>query len=446
MSNGINSDIPPPARRELFAWAMYDFANSGYTTVVLTTVFNVYFVSVVVGAQADADSGWATFLWTLSIAISNALVLFTAPVLGAVADYRAIKKPLLLLTSCGCVLATALLAFVGRGDIVLAMSLVIIATLMFASGENLIAAFLPEICDRANMGRLSGYAWGLGYLGGIFSLGLCLAYIRWAESRGLSAEHTVPVTMVFVAVIFALAALPTFIYLRERAITQTNTAFQYQWIKTIRSNIKQSLLRVTRTVREATRFQDLFRFLLALAFYQSGVSAVIVLAAIYASEVIGLSQQQVIVLVLVVNVTAAIGAVLFGLLQDRFGSVRTLAMTLIIWIVAVFIVYQAEQVSDMWVAGNLIGLAMGSSQSAGRALVGQFTPITRTAEFFGLWGLASKFAAIIGPLSYGVINYLSAGNHRLALLSTLLFFIIGLSLLLTVNEQRGRQSSMGSDG
>ncbi|MDH3370678.1 MAG: MFS transporter, partial [Gammaproteobacteria bacterium] len=170
-------------RREVLAWAMYDFANSGYTTVVLTAVFNAYFVAVVASSGRDLD-GSATLLWTLAMAITNMLVLVSAPVLGAIADHGAHKKRFLAFTTVGCVLFTVLLGFVGPGDVVLGMVFVILATLMFASGENFIAAFLPEIADQNEMGRISGYGWSLGYIGGLLVLGLCLVYIQWAQSQG----------------------------------------------------------------------------------------------------------------------------------------------------------------------------------------------------------------------------------------------------------------------
>jgi UMF1 family MFS transporter len=435
--------FPTVQRRELFAWAMYDFANSGYTTVVLTTVFNVYFVGVVANSFAADNNGGATFLWTLAMGLANALVLISAPVVGAIADEYALKKMLLLITTTGCVVSTALLALCGPGDIVLAMLLVVFSSVMFASGENIISAFLPEISPVEKMGRISGFAWGLGYLGGILSLGVCLLYINWAEAREYGAEQYVPVTMLIVAVLFALASLPTFMLLRERAVPMLSLRSRQGIFREGRDIFVKGLASVAATLREATRFRDLFRFLLTMLFYQCGVSTVIVVAAIYAKEVVALSHQEIIIMVLVVNFTASLGAVLFGLLQDKLGSVRTLAVTLVVWIVAVGIVYQAELKSDMWLAANLIGLAMGASQSAGRALVGQFTPPARTAEFFGLWGFSGKLAAIIGPVSYGLISYASAGDHRLALLSTLAFFVAGLLMLFTVNEQRGRAAVSG---
>ena len=408
---------------------MYDFANSGYTTVVLTAIYSAYFVGVVARAN-DADNGAATLLWTLAMGIANFLVLASAPVVGAIADHRAWKKRFLLVTTVGCVGFTAALGFASPGDIGAAMVLVILASVMFASGENLIASFLPEIARQNDMGRISGYGWTLGYIGGLLVLGLCLLYITWAEGQGLSAAQFVPVTLWITAGAFALAALPTFLWLRERAVPAP--------LPPEAGYVAAGFLRVRHTFSEARRFQDLFRFLVTLAVYYCGIYTVIVLAAVYAQQVMGFSTQETIALILVVNITAAAGAFLFSQFQDRLGSVRTLALTLLVWIAALVLAYVTESRASFWVVANLVGLALGSSQSAGRALVGQFSPPERAAEFFGLWGLAGKLAAIVGPVTYGVITWASRGDHRLALLSTGAFFVAGLVLLLTVNEVRGR--------
>jgi UMF1 family MFS transporter len=418
-------------RREIFAWAMYDFANSGYTTVVLTAIFNAYFVGVV---AASVNHGSATFLWTIAMSIANGLVLLTAPVVGALADFGANKKRFLAITTLGCIGFTASLALVEPGQIVWAMFAVVAATVMFSAGENIIAAFLPEIAPPEDMGRISGYGWALGYFGGLLVLAMCLAYVYWAEAKGQAASQYVPVTMLITAVMFALAALPTFLFLRERAVSSRLPAGEhYLFI---------GFKRVLETWKHARRYQDLFRFLFTLTIFQSGIYTVIVLAAIYAQKVMGFTTQDTVWMILVVNVTAAIGAFFFGRLQDRLGSIRTLVLVLLLWIVALVTAWASTDRITFWVVANMIGLALGSSQSASRALVGQFSPPGRSAEFFGLWGLAVKLAAIIGPLSYGMIAAISMGNHRLALLSTTAFFILGLLLLRGVNESRGRAAAV----
>lgn len=424
----------PATRREIFAWAMFDFANSGYTTVVLTAIFNAYFVAVVAGNGADRD-GTATLLWTIATSITNVLVLTSAPVIGAIADHGGRKKLFLAVTTAGCVLFTALLATVGPGEIALGMLLLVLSAFMFHTGEDLIAGFLPEIAKRNDMGRISGYGWSLGYIGGMVVLGACLAYVSVAEGRGATASDYVPVTMLITAAAFALAALPTFLWLRERATPRP--------LPSVVAAVRIGFARVRQTLAHAHRYRDLFRFLVTLAVYYSGIYTVIVLAAVYAREVMGFSTQDTIVMILVVNITAALGAFGFGRLQDRLGSVPTLGITLAIWIAALVLAYAGESRAVFWLVANLVGIALGSSQSAGRALIGLFSPPGRSAEFFGLWGLAGKLASVIGPLSYGLIVYLSHGNQRLALLSTAAFFIAGLLLLLTVDERRGRAAAHG---
>lgn len=421
----------PATRREIFAWAMYDFANSGYTTVVLTAIFNAFFVGAIAGSVYP--KGTATLLWTAAMAITNTLVLLSAPLLGAIADHGGHKKRFLALTTIGCVIFTAALGVIRPGDVVLAMTFVIIATFMFSSGENFIAAFLPEISTEKNIGRISGYGWSLGYLGGLLVLALCLFYVDWARAQDQAARQYVPVTMWITAVMFAIAAAPTFIWLRERA--------QPQALPPGETYLRIGFERVRHTWSHARHYKDLFRFLVTLTVYYCGVNAVIVLAAIYAQEVMGFTMRENIVLILVVNITAAIGAFGFGIVQDFLGSVRTLTVTLVIWTAALVTAYFIDSRAGFWVVANMVGISLGASQSAGRALVGQFSPPERSAEFFGLWGLAGKLAAVIGPLTYGLVTYLSHGNHRLALLATTAFFIAGLLLLVTVDERRGRAAA-----
>ena len=176
--------------------------------------------------------------------------------------------------------------------------------------------------------------------------------------------------------------------------------------------------------------------------FQAGVATVVVVAAIYAQEVMQFDSQQLIVLIMVVNLTAALGAFGFGFAQDRFGSVNSLVVALLVWIAAIAVALQASSERDIWLAGNLIGLAMGATQAGGRALIGQLTPATHNGEIFGLWGLANRSAAILGPISYGLINRLGGGDHQLSLISTLAFFVLGLALLLTVREDRGHAAAL----
>jgi MFS transporter, UMF1 family len=415
--------------REVLAWAMYDFANSGYTTVVITAVYNAYFVGVIAN-----KASWATLAWTAALAVSYLLIMLTAPVIGAYADLRAAKKALLAITTVGCVAFTAALALTGPSSLVLAMTLVAASNYFFGTGENLIAAFLPEIADGESLGTVSGWGWALGYVGGLLALGLCLAYVTWAEGQGETATEYVPVTMLITAGLFAVAALPTFLVLRERSVPQPVDP-QHRFIR-------DAFLRLAHTVRHAARYRDLARFLVCVTVYQAGVQTVVALAAIYAQEALGFDTRDTITMILAVNITAALGAFSFGQVQDRLGHLRTLTLTLLLWIATIACAWLAEGRLLFWVAANLAGLALGASQSAARALVGYLSPDTRRAEFFGLWGFAVKLSAIIGPVSYGLVSWVSHGDHRLAILVTGVFFVAGLALLAGVDVQRGRRAAL----
>jgi len=408
---------------------MYDFANSGYTTVVITAIFNAYFVAVIAG-----NAPWATFAWTLSLAISYALIMFVAPLIGAYADAYAAKKKLLIVTTAGCVIFTALLYFAGPGNLWLAILLIIVSNFFFGSGENLIAAFLPELAHGRALGRVSGWGWSLGYVGGLASLGACLAYVSWAQGQGLLATDFVPVTMLIVALLFALSSLPTFLFLKERAAPQPHL----QGMNTL----QESFARLSHTMQHASRYRDLRRFLICTVFYQAGIQAVITLAAIYAQQAMHFTTQQTIMLVFVVNITAAIGAFLFGHLQDRIGHIPTIALTLLGWIIMVLLAWSAQTPAMFWLAANLAGICMGSSQSAGRALVGLLSPAGRRAEFFGLWGMAVKLSSILGPVTYGLVSWITQGDHRLAILITGSYFVAGLLILFGVNVRRGRRAAL----
>lgn len=418
--------LAPEVRlREVWAWSMYDFANSAYTTVVITAVFSAYFVSGIAG-----NAPWATFAWTAALSVSYAAILVTGPLIGAWADTHAAKKPLLLATTVGCVVFTGLLYLAQPGAVALALLLLIVSNYFFGAGENLIAAFLPELADSRAMGRVSGWGWSFGYLGGLAALGICLAYITTAQAKGLPASHFVPVTMLITAGFFALAAVATFLFLRERAVPQPR--MENPWA------------RVRATLQEAQKYQDLKRFLLCLLFYQAGITAVVSLAAIYAEQAMKFTTQQTITLILVVNLTAAVGAFGFGYLQDALGHVRAVAITLVGWIVMVLIAGTAQGAGAFWIAANLAGLCMGSAQAAGRALVGYLAPPARLAEFFGLWGLAVKAASIFGPLTYGAVTLIFAGNHRLGIFVTGVYFVIGLVLLRKIDVERGRAAALAT--
>ena len=422
---------PGVRKREVFGWAMYDFANSGYTTVVITAVFAAYFVG---GIAAKAQ--WATFAWTAALSVSYFIVMITMPSIGAYADLRAAKKRLLALFTLGCVLSTAALALAGPGSVPLAIALVVVSNTFYSYGESLTAAFLPELARPAALGKVSGWGWSFGYFGGMLALGLCLAYVIWAQGQGIPAEHFVPVTMLITAVLYGLASLVTFWLLGERAQPDPRASGT--------GGLTASLQQLRHTFIQARRFKDFMWLLLCAVCYQGGVAVAVTLAAIYAETVIGFQQQETMVLIFVLNLAAAGGAFAWGYLQDRIGHKIALGSTLIGWVATCVIAALTTTKGGFWWAATIAGLCMGSSQSAGRALAGVFAPPRQLAEFYGLWTFAIRLASIIGPLSYGAITWATGGNQRLAIASTAALFIAGLVLLLPVNVQRGRAAALSA--
>ncbi|MBP6020149.1 MAG: MFS transporter [Burkholderiaceae bacterium] len=411
---------PGVTKREVWSWAMYDFANSGYTTVVLTTVFSAYFVGVVAAGES-----WGTLAFTAALSFSYLAVMLTMPSLGARADARANKRRLLFLSTVGCVVTTLLLAFAGPGKVAWALVVLALSNYCYCVGESIIAAFLPEMARPDALGRVSGWGWSFGYFGGMLTLGLSLGWVSWATAQGQSASEYVPYVMVLTAVIFACAAVPSFLFLRERSVaTHTPTVGVFS--------------RLSAAWQETSRhFPDFRLLLLCGACYHAGISVVITLSAVYATQAMGFDMAQTMMLVFTVNIAAALGAFLFGYIQDKVGHKLALSTTLVGWMIMVLLAFFAVQHWVFWLAATVAGLCMGSSQSAGRAMVGALAPPRRLAEFYSLWTFATQLAAVVGPLSYGLVTWVTDGNHRLALLFTGLFFVAGLLVLTRLNFARG---------
>ena len=427
-SSALNAGV---RKREVFGWAMYDFANSGYTTVVITAVFAAYFVG---GIAKGAP--WAAFAWTAALSVSYAIVMLSMPAIGAWADRRAAKKRVLVIATAGCVLATAALALTPRfsdaAGVAVAMGLVIVSNTFYSYGESLTGAFLPELATAEGMGKVSGWGWAFGYVGGMLALGSCLAYVLSSQAKGLPASHFVPVTMLITAAIYGTAACATFALLPERARPRTADGASSAW-RQLRA-----------TFREARAYRDFMWLLVCTVCYQGGVAVAITLAAIYAEQVIGFVASETMVLIFVLNIAAAVGAFAFGYVQDRVGHKVSLAGTLVAWIAVCVIAALATTKGTFWWAAAIAGLAMGSSQSAGRAMTGYLAPPRQLAEFFGLWTFATRLASIIGPLMFGAITWAAVGNQRIAILSTAALFVAGLLLLLPIDMARGREAALRS--
>jgi UMF1 family MFS transporter len=394
-------------RREIFGWCCYDFANSAFVTVVITVVFGPYFTGVIAAGSPAANT-----LWSVILAASQAVVIVLGPALGVMADVTASKKRFLLAMMWICASATALLWWTGPGTVWLAAVLVVMAYAAFSFGENFCASFLSELSTPENCGRISGYGWSFGYFGGLTALGLALGVITL--SGGVSLVF--PVT----ALLMVAATVPVAILLRERKQAEPARG---AWMRVGWESIG-------RAARDLPAHRELLKFLVSFFFYMSGLGAVVAFAAIYATNVLGFSTTENIVLFASLQLSSALGAFLCGLLQDRVGSRATLTVALLLWCAVALGAYFSEGKAAFFVVGNLAGLAIGSSQAASRAVVTLLSPRERAAEFFGFWGVFGKLAAIVGPLAMGVSA--DVIGLRESILVTLVFFLAGLAVLRSV--------------
>jgi UMF1 family MFS transporter len=420
---------------------MFDFANSSYTTVVVTVVFSVIFPRLVVGDAPEFRHG--NLLWSVALSVSYALVVLTAPALGAIIDFRAAKKRFLFYSYLLTVVATALLYFVTPGHVWLGIVLVVVSNYGFAVGESFTSSFLPDLGPAEELGKISGYAWGLGYIGGIACTALVLAVVGDQTLENFARVRLIgPITAAF----FLVAAIPTFMFLRERGTPQVLPAGE--------TMLRMAVRRLIQTGRALGGFRDLLLFFVALFFAMAGLSIVIAFAFIYGDQVIGWSPRSLMLMFVITNLTASAGAVGFGFLQKVWGNLRTFNLTLVIWVAAIVGIWGTPAITawlnrtlgTSWAAehvflamGAVAGLCLGATQSASRTVVAVFSPESKSAEFFGFWGLSGKLASIVGLLSLGVLQ-VSLGL-RSAILLCSLFFLAALLLTLFVREPRGRAAA-----
>ncbi len=421
------SSLKSERKKEIFGFMMFDFANSSYTTVIITAIFNAYFVRIVVNQQNRGE-----LLWSVALSVSYAAVILLGPILGAIADYSALKKKFLFGSYILCVSFTSLLFFIKPGDVIPAMIFVILSNIGFAASENFVSSFLTDIASEEDMGKISGYAWSFGYIGGLTSLVISLAILSMFPSGKENEFLGIRLTNLVTAFFFGIAAIPTFLWLHEkgqkRKLPPGETYFSLPF-----KRLKDTFIHIK-------EFKELMKFLLSFLFFNSGIAVVISFAAVYAQKDLGFTPSMTVLLIIVVNVTASVGAFLFGYLEDVIGSKNTIMITLFIWIITVTSAFFIKGKQAFWVVANLAGISMGASQSSARALVGLFSPESKSAEFFGFWGFAGKLSAIIGLLSFGTMSYLFSSN-RIAILSTIFYFIVGIIILVFVDEKRGRKAA-----
>jgi MFS transporter, UMF1 family len=442
MKNRRRYNAARAPKKEIFGWAMFDFANQAYTLLIITVIFPVLFTTVIVG---DADNYYrlGNLLWSVALSVSYLMVVLSGPVFGAIMDFSASKKKFLFCSYIATVISTLFLYFVDPGMIILGVILVVISNFAYAIGENFIASFLPSLGPPQDLGKISGFGWALGYVGGLVSAGFVIVFLGDATAENFGRIRWVGP---FAAAFFMLAAIPTFIWLKEPGVKQILSDGE--------SFISMGFKRIGRTISEIRHFVDLAILFLSIFFSMAGIYIIISFAFIYGEQVVGWDNEVRIMMFVVVQITAAAGAFIFGIVQDKIGAKITYLITLALWFVGVMGVYGVIDITE-WLNGGLgtdiepqyvflfigiiAGISLGSSQSASRALVGLFTPEEKSAEFFGFWGLFNKMAGVFGIIGLGVLQ-VQFGLQRAVLFCAALF-LAAIAVCLFVNQSRGERAA-----
>lgn len=432
------SSFAPSTRRERIAWYLYDFGNSAYAAVVLLAVYSAYFQGQVVGGAEG--SRW----WGLAIAVAMILVAIAAPILGALADYSAAKKRFLFFFTTLAVLFTALLFFTEKGTIALAVILFILAEIGYRAAQIFYDALLPEIAKPEEMGRIAGIGWAIGSFGGIVSLLIILPPILITKSD----LFVVRLSLVITAVFFALAAVPIFLWLKERA--------QGNRLPPGENYLSVAFKQLSETIRAARGFNEFLKFMLAFLIYNEGVIMALDFAGILGKLLFGLEQTGLIIFFILVQATNVIGALAFGQLQDRIGGKRALTISILLMVACIGALYFAQSQTHFFVIGAFVGVAMAGIQSVSRAMVATFAPPGKSGEFFGFFALTGRTSSFIGPAIFGwlaaeaTLWYRAQGQaaalaeqagHRLAILSIGAFLLAGWALMAFVNEKKAREAA-----
>lgn len=414
----------------IFVWTLFDFANTSYSIVVVTFLFAVYFKQTVVEGKPIGD-----FYWSIGTSVSMLVTALISPILGAIADHSAGKKRFLLFFTIICIASTALLYFIQKGDVLTALVLFIVANIGFEAGLVFYDAFLPEITSPKNYGRVSGYGFAMGYVGSLVTLALALPFIQ---------KEMIKETFPVAAIVFFVFALPIFIFIRDnRKVTENKPDY-----------FRIGLRRVLDTMTHLKSYKNLATFLLAYFFFIEGVNTVIYFSGNYASTTLKFTMGELIVFFIIVQTTAIIGSVVFGIIADSYGQKRSLVFSLLIWVLTILIAFFTSTSSSFlvkyfssafnidtgefmrdsfYVVGLLAGSVMGATQSTSRSLMSKLTPFDKKTEFFGFYSFFGKSSAILGPLVFGYVSYIT-GEQRVAILTISVFFIAGLIILSFVKD------------
>ncbi len=438
--------------RAQWAWYLYDFGNSAYAAVVLLAVYAAYFKQGVVGtAQGSA-------LWGLSLTISMLVVAVISPFLGALADYSGRKKTLLYIMTGISILFTGLLFTVMPGDVFTGMLFFILAEIGYRAGQVFYNSLLVDVAEEHEIGKVSGNGWAIGSIGGIICLVIVLVLIQLNPGNNFYIRFSLLITAVF----FAIFTIPSIFWIKEKHRPQNKEGKSY---------FRVALDRLVRTIRSVEQFREFIKFMVALLIYNDGIIAALDFAAILGAVIFGVTSTELIIFVIIVQITNVAGAWLYGIWSEKWGFKKALVNSLVLMILSVVGMMFAPNKLAFFVVGAIAGFAMAGVQSLSRSMVSVFAPNGRSAEFYGFFSLAGRTSSIIGPgvmgaaatgISVWILNYLvkngiaAANNpvaqtvaeqigHRFAMVTLIFFLLVGLMPLLFVDEEKGRMAALQSE-
>ena len=392
-------------KKQIISWSLYDFANQPYSTLIITFIYSAFFVNYI---AADEQEG--TFLWANAISITAITVSFISPILGAFADNTGYRKSFLVFFTLMCCLFTSLLYFPDQGDIYLALTFVIFSNISFEMGTVFCNSYLNDLSSKSNIGKISGNAWGLGFVGGL--LALLISFLLFDVNDSSQVKQV----SIFVAIWFLVFSLPTFIFLKDRKREKIS-----------RKKISSSFTSIFQTFKEISKYKKIVNFLIARLFYNDGLITIFALGGIYAIGTLNFSMKEVLILGIILNVFAALGSFVFGVLEDKIGAKKVINLSLFILVISTTLAFISPWTSfpkeTFWVAGVLLGTMVGPNQSCSRSYMAQIIPENKKNEFFGFYAFTGKATSFLGPLMFGFLTKIY--SQQIGLLSVLLFFIIG---------------------
>jgi UMF1 family MFS transporter len=418
-SGGVSVDpdsrCPPFVR--IVSWLLYDFGMAWFSMVVLTAYFILYFKEVIVG-----DKGYADFLWGVAISTAMAVSVLLSPLLGATADANGKKKSFLVAFACVSILSIFSLYITGPGQKAWTVFLVSAGYVGYTLAMTFYNAFLPEIAAPGSIEKLSGIGWGLGYIGGLAAL-VCMAFMVPNVAGGKSI-------LLLAGAAYGIFALPSFLIFKDspKRSAAGGTA------------IREGFSRLILTFREIHSLKSIFIFLIAYFFVSDAISTVIVFFSSYTVYTLQFTVKQNFFLLMLIQLSAAAGAVGAGMLANRIGILRTIVITIVIWILALLGIIAFSSISAFYTLSVCAGLVLGGTQATARSYMAIEAPEGKKAEFFGFMTFSTKIAAIFGPLLYGIISS-RTNNPRIALLSLEALFVLGLIFMLLVPRADHRSSA-----